>query len=50
VVVDPEALDVAALTGDDLDVIGVGAAQGGHPTIGEGAVWIVVLNGRRLNH
>jgi uncharacterized protein YkwD len=45
--------DLDALTGDTLlgtyapDLVGVGAAQGPHPDIGEGAIWIVLLLGER---
>jgi uncharacterized protein YkwD len=45
--------DLDALTGETLmgnyapDQVGVGAAQGPHPDIGEGAIWIVLLLGER---
>ncbi len=45
---DLDALDGKALLGDSLpDDIGVGIAQGTHPEIGDGAIWIVVLMGQR---
>jgi len=31
------------------DDIGVGIAQGTHPEIGEGAVWIVILMAERIH-
>jgi uncharacterized protein YkwD len=44
-----EAIDGASLVGDyKPDDIGVGIAQGNHPDIGEGAIWIVVLMAERL--
>lgn len=44
-----EAIDGASLVGDyKPDDIGVGIAQGMHPEIGEGAIWIVVLMAERL--
>ena len=45
--------DLAAVDGKELvgdyrpDDIGVGIAQGTHPEIGEGAIWIVVLMAER---
>lgn len=45
---DLDVLDGKALLGDALpDDIGVGIAQGTHPEIGEGAIWIVVLMGTK---
>jgi len=45
---DLDALDGKAILGDTQpDEIGVGVAQGTHPEIGEGAIWIVVLLGQR---
>ena len=45
---DLDALDGKAILGDATpDDIGVGIAQGTHPEIGEGAIWIVVLMGQR---
>ena len=39
-----ESVDGASLLGDSrVDEIGVGVAQGPHPQIGDGAIWIVVL-------
>ena len=39
-----ETLDGKQLVGDDRpDDIGIGVAQGTHPDIGEGAIWIVIL-------
>ena len=44
-----DAIDGKSLVGDyKPDDIGVGIAQGNHPDIGEGAVWIVVLIAERL--
>jgi uncharacterized protein YkwD len=44
-----DAIDGKSLVGDyKPDDIGVGIAQGSHPDIGEGAVWIVVLMAERL--
>lgn len=41
---DLDAMDGPAILGDSKpDDIGVGIAQGPHPEIGEGAIWIVVL-------
>jgi len=41
---DLDTLDGRSLLGDGIvDDIGVGVAQGPHPEIGEGAMWIVVL-------
>ena len=43
-VADLAAVDAKSLVGDAKpDEIGVGVAQGTHPEIGEGAIWIVVL-------
>jgi uncharacterized protein YkwD len=45
--------DLDAITGDALvgeyhpDLVGVGTAQGPHPDIGEGAIWIVLLLGEK---
>jgi uncharacterized protein YkwD len=45
--------DLDAITGEALlgsynaDMVGVGVAQGPHPDIGEGAIWIVLLLGER---
>ena len=45
--------DLSTVTGEALlgnyapDVVGIGAAQGTHPEIGEGAIWIVVFFGNR---
>jgi uncharacterized protein YkwD len=45
--------DLATVSGAALlgtyapDVVGIGAAQGTHPEIGEGAIWVVVLFGNR---
>jgi len=45
--------DLDAITGEALlggnapELIGVGAAQGPHPDLGDGAVWIVLLLGER---
>lgn len=47
-VVDTDTIDGASLIGDyKPDSIGVGIAQGTHPELGDGAVWIVVLMGER---
>jgi uncharacterized protein YkwD len=44
-----DSTDGKSLVGDyKPDDIGVGIAQGNHPDIGEGAVWIVVLMAERL--
>jgi hypothetical protein len=44
-----DAVDGKSFVGDyKPDDIGVGIAQGNHPEIGEGAVWIVVLMAERL--
>jgi hypothetical protein len=41
---DLDTIDGKSLLGDGIvDDIGVGVAQGPHPEIGEGAMWIVVL-------
>lgn len=43
-VADLDTLDGKQLVGDDRpDDIGIGIAQGTHPDIGEGAIWIVIL-------
>lgn len=49
------AADVGSLDSKDVidadtkaDDIGVGIAQGGHPQIGDGAIWIVVMTAQRL--
>jgi hypothetical protein len=48
-VAETDTLDGASLMGDyKPDDIGVGIAQGTHPEIGDGAIWIVVLMGERL--
>jgi hypothetical protein len=45
---DLETLDGKALLGDSIvDEVGIGIAQGSHPEIGEGAIWIVLLVGQR---
>lgn len=45
---DLDTLDGKSLLGDGIvDDIGVGVAQGPHPEIGDGAIWIVVLFGQR---
>ncbi|MBL9018198.1 MAG: hypothetical protein JNL83_28685 [Myxococcales bacterium] len=45
---DLETLDGKTLLGGSgVDEIGVGIAQGPHPEIGEGAMWIVVLLGQK---
>lgn len=45
---DLETLDGKSLLGGSaVDDIGVGIAQGPHPEIGEGAMWIVVLLGQK---
>ena len=47
-VVETDTIDGASLIGDyKPEAIGVGVAQGTHPDLGEGAVWIVVLMGER---
>ena len=44
-----DAIDGKSLLGDyKADDIGVGIAQGNHPDIGEGAIWVVVLMAERL--
>ena len=44
-----DSLDGKQLVGDyKPDDIGIGIAQGTHPEIGEGAIWIVILMGERL--
>ena len=46
---DLESIDGKQLVGDyKPDDIGVGIAQGNHPEIGEGAIWVVVLIAERL--
>ncbi|HEY5927064.1 MAG TPA: CAP domain-containing protein [Kofleriaceae bacterium] len=48
-VAEMESIDGPSLVGDyKPDDIGVGIAQGNHPDIGEGAIWIVVLMAERL--
>jgi hypothetical protein len=48
-VAEMDSIDGASLVGDyKPDDIGVGIAQGNHPDIGEGAIWIVVLMAERL--
>jgi uncharacterized protein YkwD len=48
-VADLESVDGKQLLGDyKADDIGVGIAQGNHPEIGEGAVWVVVLMAEKL--
>ncbi|MDX2090135.1 MAG: CAP domain-containing protein [Kofleriaceae bacterium] len=43
-----EALDGKSLIGDaKTDEVGIGIAQGAHPEIGDGAIWIVVLVGEK---
>ena len=45
-VADLETIDGKALVGDyKPDAVGIGLAQGTHPDIGEGAIWVVVLMG-----
>ena len=49
-VAETDTLDGASLLGDyKPDDIGIGIAQGTHPEIGEGAIWIVVLMAERLD-
>lgn len=44
-----DSIDGKSLVGDyKPDDIGVGIAQGNHPEIGEGAIWIVVLMAERM--
>jgi len=46
---DMDSIDGKQLVGDyKPDDIGVGIAQGNHPEIGEGAIWVVVLIAERL--
>jgi uncharacterized protein YkwD len=48
-VADIDSVDGKQMLGDyKADAIGVGIAQGNHPDIGEGAVWIVVLMAEKL--
>lgn len=48
-VADVGAVDPKTLLGDfTADEVGVGVAQGSHPEIGHGAVWIVVMIGEEL--
>jgi len=48
-VADLETVDGKELFGDyKPDEVGIGIAQGPHPEIGEGAVWIVVLMAERV--
>jgi len=50
-VADVETVDGAELYGEyKPDEVGIGVAQGKHPEIGEGAVWIVVLMADRAKH
>lgn len=43
-----ESLDGKSLLGESrVDDVGIGIAQGNHPEIGEGAIWIVVLIAQR---
>ncbi|MDB4963681.1 MAG: SCP-like extracellular [Myxococcales bacterium] len=45
---DLDSIDGTSLIGDSKpDDIGVGIAQGSHPEIGDGAIWIVVLLGQK---
>jgi uncharacterized protein YkwD len=45
---DLETLDGKSLVGEStVDDVGIGVAQGPHPEIGEGAIWIVVLLGQK---
>ena len=45
---DLDSVDGKSLVGDQkVDDIGIGIAQGPHPEIGDGAVWIVVLLGQK---
>ena len=47
-VADIDTVDGKELFGDyKPDAVGIGIAQGTHPYIGEGAVWIVVLMAER---
>lgn len=49
-VADVADVDTSALLGGfPADDVGVGVAQGTHPDIGDGAVWIVVLIGEELH-
>ena len=46
-----DSLDGKELVGDyKPDDVGIGIAQGMHPEIGEGAIWIVILMGERLGN
>jgi hypothetical protein len=48
-VADMDSVDGKQMLGDyKADAIGVGIAQGNHPDIGEGAIWIVVLMAEKL--
>jgi uncharacterized protein YkwD len=50
-VADVDTIDGKELVGEyKPDDIGVGIAQGPHPEIGDGAVWIVVLMAERTKH
>jgi len=45
---DLDSVDGKSLVGDQkVDDVGIGIAQGPHPEIGDGAVWIVVLLGQK---
>ena len=45
---DLDSVDGTSLVGDQkVDDVGIGIAQGPHPEIGDGAVWIVVLLGQK---
>ncbi len=49
-VAETDTLDGKQLVGDSKpDDVGIGIAQGSHPEIGEGAVWIVILMAEKLN-
>lgn len=49
-VADVADVDVHALLGGfPADDVGVGVAQGTHPELGDGAVWIVVMTGEKLH-
>jgi len=46
-----DSIDGKELVGDyKPDDVGIGIAQGTHPEIGEGAIWIVILMGERLGN
>jgi uncharacterized protein YkwD len=44
---DLSTLDTATLLSGVVDELGIGIAQGPHPQIGDGAIWIVLLLGER---